>query len=178
MFKIRHKLPQQTENINIMPLMNIIMLLIPFLIMSTEFMKLGVINSTMPKTECSDCEQKVPKTTPEKKPLRLTITISQKGFTLLTRRNKIPGGCDLKNLDKPHPSVTATLPRLQGKLNFVGLRSCLEKLKKLFPKERNVIIAAEAETYYNAIVKTMDISRTTTAGKELFPLPIIGAGIR
>lgn len=62
------RLEEEVSPINIMPLMNIIMLLIPFLIMSTEFIKLGVINVTAPKIGSSSSSQPKDQKKPDKPP--------------------------------------------------------------------------------------------------------------
>ena len=58
----RKKLTQveEFEDINIMPLMNIIMLLIPFLIISAEFITIGVINVSAPKMSTGEPTQSEP----------------------------------------------------------------------------------------------------------------------
>ena len=71
------RIPEDPEPINIMPLMNIIMLLIPFLIMSTEFIKLSVINVTAPKIGSASSSQSKPKEKKDKPPLNLTVSVRQ-----------------------------------------------------------------------------------------------------
>lgn len=169
---------EEMEDINIMPLMNIIMLLIPFLILSMEFVKIGVIDVTAPKLNNSA----TPSSTPDKKPkklLNLTISVTRKGFRLLTRGNQIPEGCDispnaLNGKDKTKPTIAKT----DGKFNLIALKKCLVKIKKEFPDEKRVIIMAEPEVKFTSIVKVMDSSREKTVGKrDLFPEVVLSAGV-
>jgi biopolymer transport protein ExbD len=169
---------EDADELNIMPLMNIIMLLIPFLIMSTEFIKIGVINVSAPKLNNAS----TPQTTPQKKPkklLNLTISVTRKGFRLLTRGNQIPDGCDIspsalqgKNKDKP------TIAKVDGKYNVISLKKCLFKIKKEFPDEKRVIIMAEPEIKYTTISTVLDSSREKASGKsDLFPEVVLSAGV-
>jgi len=181
MAKIR--LPEEEVPINIMPLMNIIMLLIPFLIMSTEFIKLGVINVTAPKLGQGSSSQKSPDDKPKKPPLNLTVSVTEKGLTLITRGDKISEGCILKQAagEKKLP----TIKKIGNKYNYPSLTECLDKIKKLFPNEKRLIIMAEPEIKFKVIVYLMDASRTSKQfpqnpkeNKEgLFPEVILSAGV-
>lgn len=169
---------EDMEEINIMPLMNIIMLLIPFLIMSTEFIKIGVINVSAPKLNNSTSTQSEPPK-PKKKLLNLTISVTRKGFRLLTRGNQIPEGCDitpaaLQANDKTKP----TIAKAGGKYNLISLKKCLVKIKKEFPDEKRVIIMAEPEIKYETIIRVMDSSREKVKAKaDLFPEVVLSAGV-
>lgn len=169
---------EDADELNIMPLMNIIMLLIPFLIMSTEFIKIGVINVSAPKLNNSAAPQKTPDKKP-KKLLNLTISVTRKGFRLLTRGNQIPEGCDispqaLQSKDKGKPTIS----KRDGKYNLIELKKCLTKIKKEFPDEKRVIIMAEPEIKFSVIIKVMDSSREKSGGKsDLFPEVVLSAGV-
>ncbi len=181
MAKIR--LPEDDEPINIMPLMNIIMLLIPFLIMSTEFIKLGVINVTAPKIGSGASSQKSSDDKPKKPPLNLTVSVTDKGLTLMTRGDKISQGCILKQA--PGEKKLPTIKKINNKYNYPALTQCLVKIKKLFPNEKRLIIMAEPEIKYKVIVHIMDASRSSKEfpqnpkeNKEgLFPEVILSAGV-
>jgi biopolymer transport protein ExbD len=178
------RVPEDTPPMNIMPLMNIIMLLIPFLIMSTEFIKLGVINVTAPKMGSASTQSK-PKEDLKKKPLNLTVSVTDKGLTLITRNAKIPEGCDLSSLNKPGEKKLPTIKKVGSKYNFDSLTTCLDTIKKLSQDEKQIIIMAEPEIKFDVIVSIMDASRSSNKfpqnqkeGKEgLFPQVILSAGV-
>lgn len=176
--------PEDIPPINIMPLMNIIMLLIPFLIMSTEFIKLGVINVVAPKIGQGSSSQKKEQDKPKKPPLNLTVSVTDKGMTLITRGDKIPEGC-LLNVKAAGEKKLPTIKKIGNKYNFPELTSCLDKIKKLFSDEKRIIIMAEPEIKFEVIVNIMDASRKSKMhpenmkeGKEgLFPEVILSAGV-
>lgn len=182
------RLEEETEEINIMPLMNIIMLLIPFLIMSTEFIKLGVINVTAPKLGSGRASQPETNDKPKKPPLNLTISVTDKGLTLITRGNKIPEGCILKQAAGSGAKRLPTVRKTGKDYNYDQLRECLTKIKDLFTSEKRVIIMASPSIKYSVIVKIMDYSRSGKSekkypyepekGKEgMFPEVVLSAGV-
>lgn len=171
--KIRQE--DATEEINIMPLMNIIMLLIPFLIMSTEFIKIGVINVAAPKIG-GGASSSEPKKKDEKPPLNLTVSITEKGLTILTRGKKIPEGYDLKG--EATEAKLPTVKKIGDKHNLPVLKQCLQTIKEVFPDEKRIIIMAEPEIRYSNIIDVMDHSREgKTADKEMFPEVVLSAGV-
>ena len=168
------RIEESIEEINIMPLMNIIMLLIPFLIMSTEFIKIGVINVAAPKIGGASSSSE-PQKKDDKPPLNLTVSVTEKGFTILTRGKKIPEGCDLKA--EATEEKLPTVKKIGDKYNLPVLKSCLEKIKELFPDERRIIIMGDPDMKYEVIVEVMDNSREIKPEKDLFPEVVLSAGV-
>lgn len=174
----KRSVEEQFEEINIMPLMNIIMLLIPFLIMSAEFIRLGVINVSAPKMNTGEPQQSEPEKD-KKKPLNLTISVTSRGFTLITRGSKISQGCDMSPQAMQDPQKKLpTIRKIEEKYDYKQLQECLHKIKKLFPDERRVIIMSEPKIQYNVVVEIMDHSREKDVGKsDLFPEVVLSAGV-
>ncbi len=179
------RLDEDVSDVNIMPLMNIIMLLIPFLIMSTEFIKIGVINVSAPKIGGAP-SQSDPANKPKKKPLNLTVQVSKKGLTVMTQNQKLPEGCNLADLRTPGAKKFPTIKKSEtNKHNYKELTRCLVKIKKAFPDERRLIIMADPEIPYHVIIQLMDSSRESPDAKSftkqeqsnLFPEVVISAGV-
>ena len=125
----RPNLEQEPESVNIMPLMNIIMLLIPFLIMSMEFIKIGSIETNMPSYGST---RKTLKESPKKdKSLNLTLSITDKGITVLTRGSMLPKGCSIEALPSKRAVDGPTIAKNGKNHNFKELKS----LKKLSIKQ-------------------------------------------
>ncbi len=175
---------EEFDEINIMPLMNIIMLLIPFLILSVEFFKFGVVNVSAPKLSTGEASQSEPNK--EKKPrLNLTISVTRKGFIILTKGAKISQGCDLNYKGEPK---LPTIPKIKDKYDYTALNKCLKKIKESFPEEKQVIIMSEPKIKYETIIDVMDYSRckditkkdcmtTTDPNDDLFPEVILSVGV-
>lgn len=171
----KHREIDPIEEINIMPLMNIIMLLIPFLIMSTEFVKIGVINVSTPLLCGTPCTTHSDPTLRPPPPLNLTLNITHQGITLLTRGARIPQGCDLKPQGVATHADTPTFPQYRSQ-HAPALHACLAKIKALFPHERRLVIMGEEAIPYHKIVEIMDVSRESNH-KPLFPEVMLSAGI-
>ncbi len=181
----RKRIADEFEEINIMPLMNIIMLLIPFLILSVEFFKFGVINVSAPKLASGESSQSEPNKNNKPK-LNLTVSVTKKGFTILTRGTKITQGCKLDHTGEPK---LPTIPKIKDKYDFKALHSCLLEIKKPVQDEKRIIIMSEPTIKYETIVDVMDYSRCKEVGKkdcmstpdpndDLFPEVVLSVGIR
>lgn len=168
----------KAEETNILPLMNIVMLLIPFLLMSAEFIKLGVINVSAPKMNTGEPQQSEPEKD-KKKPLNLTISVTSQGFTLITRGSKISQGCDMSPQAMQDPQKKLpTIRKIEEKYDYKQLQECLSKIKKSFPDEQRVIIMSEPKIQYSVVINIMDHSREKDVGKnDLFPEVVLSAGV-
>ncbi len=78
----------ETDEINLMPIMGLMVVLIPMVLLITVFVRLGVINVSAPKIGIGSSKE-MPED--EKKPLNLTIGISDKGFTIAATGGVLPG---------------------------------------------------------------------------------------
>lgn len=170
---------EEPEELNMMPLMNIIMLLIPFLLMSTQFLQIGVLNAALPRQ--MDDGGKPPPTPPKvtKRDLKLTLAVTPKGLTLLTRSGHLNNTC-ARNEGKLTYVAAASGPTFlikDGKYDFKSVRACLVRLKKLFQKERRIILMISPKVNYQAVVNAMDYSRRDSDGKLLFPDVIFSPGV-
>lgn len=156
--------------INILPLMNIVMLLIPFLLLSTQFIKIGVVEVSSPS--CCAIRHDGPEQRPPKPPLNLSMSITRKGVSLLTRGAALGPGC------KPRETKAAlpTFQKVSTGHDWRSVRKCLKKLKADFPHEDQVIVMAEPEIKYKVIIKAMDMSRKD-GKKKLFPRVLLSAGV-
>ena len=73
---------QETEmELNLTPMMNLIAILIPVLLVSTAFVEIAVINVSAPAIGSAP-ENPEPDRPPDKPPLNLTITVTDKGYTV------------------------------------------------------------------------------------------------
>jgi biopolymer transport protein ExbD len=173
---IKKRIDNPFDDINIMPLMNIIMLLIPFLIMSAEFLTIGIINVDAPRINPGPVP---PPPGPTEQQLNLTISVTQRGITLITRGDQISQGCDLSEeaMNSPHKQLP-TIPKIDDKHDYIKFHECLSKIKKVFPNEQRAIIMAEPKIKYQTIVEILDYSREINRGKnDLFPKVVLSAGV-
>lgn len=170
----RKWLTNEDGDMNMMPLMNIIMLLIPFLLMSSKFITIGVINTTLPKI-APPIKKPLPRVERREKPsLKLTIAVTHTGFTLLTQRGRVSVDCRSVH-NKPQP--TATIPKLEGVYNYHKLKKCVTEIKRIFPREERANLLVDPKVIYQDLVKVMDTIRKDDSGKLLFPQVTFSFGI-
>ena len=70
---------QKAEELNLVPIMNLVTILIPFLIMAAQFVQLAVIDSTLPAIGTPQPSDEKP----DKPPLNLSLAITDRGITIM-----------------------------------------------------------------------------------------------
>jgi biopolymer transport protein ExbD len=149
------------EAIHIVALWNLMIILIPFLLLSAVFSRTSILNVYLP--EPPSPEQKKEKTTDTPGPL-LMVSILKDGFVI-----------------NDGEKVLAALPTVQGQHDFEKLSALLLKVKEQVPQQEEIIILSEPEIQYETIIHAMDASREAWVernGKKetvsLFPNVSIG----
>ena len=169
----------QVEEIplDIRPIMNLMVVLIPILLYSAEFVKLSIRELNLPPASAGaglSEEQQKPKE--QEKRLFLTVLISKKGFYIGTRGGFLSG----EGRSEDEPSIPLNE---DGSYNYEELRQKLIELKQKvedqgFADEKSAIISAEADIPYKSIVRTMDYitiyQDEEGVERELFPQINIG----
>ena len=189
--KRRHSADLEGEPLNLIPIMNLLTILIPFLTLSAVFMKLSVLPTTLPSSEAAAETETKEKEEPKKddKPkLNLTVSIIKDGFVIAGAGGVLG---NQKNDGGP------TIPKKDGEYDYAALTKKLEEIKKLYPEEKDAILIPEMnltgegdkiDIPYQVIIDTMDAIREApepfldTDGdgqkdKILFPGVIFSPGI-
>ncbi len=171
----RKRRPDAVEpELNLTPIMNLMVVLIPLLLTSAEFIKLGIIEINLPPaagatmTSVSKMPQEV-----EKK-LDLTVTVTDQGFYIASSAAVALG----QNGEGP------TIPKETNGYDYKKLSDYLYRIKKkadgIFKDSNRVIILAEPSIKYQTVVSTMDASRSVKVDgklKPLFPDVSLGATV-
>ena len=163
-----HRQEDKVPPLNVTPVMNLIIILIPALLMSAEFVQLAVINVSAPQIgsgpppEDKEDEEEKPK-------LNLSLTITAQGFTVAGSGAVLPseGG------DAGGPTV----PKKGEEFDYEALTKKLVAIKDKFPDETQVTVQGEDAIEYKVLIKVMDASRQSADGKQLFPDVILAAGM-
>ncbi len=130
----------KVDDVNITPVMNIFLILIPFLLLTAVFVRIAVLEFSLPSTENQSNE-----TTELPKKVVLTIlAINEKGFELKTKGVKV-----------------SSIKKKQGEFDFQTLVMKLKEIKKLHQESEDIIIAPHAVIKYDTIIKVMDRCRET-----------------
>jgi biopolymer transport protein ExbD len=137
------------EEINLVPYMDVMVNLIIFLLVTiSAFLPLGML-SIFPFSVSTS-----PAPTPqEDKPeLTFSVVIDANGFTIAGFGGIMP----------------PILKKADGTYDYEALAQKTVEVKKLFPNETQVILAAQRDVRYEVLVKTMDTLRND-GDKLLFP---------
>lgn len=165
--------------LDIRPVMNLMVCLIPILLYSAEFVKLSIRELNLPPAGTSDRGNQNNPLVEQEKRFQLTVIISKRGFYIGNRAGYLTG--------EANTQAEPTIPIMEGgNYDFERLRQQLIEIKEKikdqgFVDENSIIISAEADIEYKHIIRLMDyISMYTDAEgneKELFPQINIGTVI-
>ena len=126
------------SDINITPIMNIFVILIPFLLLTATFVRIAVIELRLPSLEEKDSSN------PEdlKDLTVLVVSIQPEGFEIKT-----------SELDLP------LIQKKSDDFDFDQLTDRLKGIKKRFPRLQDVVILPASQIRYQVIVKVLDSCR-------------------
>ena len=183
------------QEINLIPLMNVFCILIPFLLLAAVFVQLSIINTNLPTAASLSKKDTEESPTPEVKKLNLTVFITKEGF-MLAGYGGVLNVTDVENGDEEGQKKSRTIipKKVIGKdrdgndlkeYDFTKLQDNLRKIKKAFPSHYSIILLPESHVKYETIIKTLDFSREyrekkpdgTEEVKELFVNPVLAGGI-
>lgn len=126
------------SEINITPVMNIFVILVPFLLLTATFVKIAIIDLVLPSLD-----QGSSMSNEEVKDLTvLVISIGPNGFEIKTSENKYP-----------------LIKQKKGKYDFRKLKEQLTRIKEQYPRLEDVIISPTSEVLYQVIVNVLDNCR-------------------
>lgn len=158
---VRRKHP--AVELNITAFMNLMVVLVPFLLMTAVFSHITILDLNLPPPGDSNAKE------PKDPPLEIRVTIRKEA--LVVSDNK--GGL-IKKIDKK-----------DGKYNYSVLKDTLKQVKARLPDKTDITILSEQDTPYDDLIQVMDNSRSYRAfyqgsvvQAELFPDISIGDAAR
>jgi len=168
-----------SEELNLVPIMNLVTILIPFLLMSAQFVEFAIIESTLPAI-CADCEQDQ---SPDK-PMRLTVQVDDNGIVLDVVNSGLP------EYDEPVavPCLTDTCAWTDAPSEAFDVPALTQRLAELadaHPDTRSAILVPGAGVTYEELVLIMDAIREDASagqvgdgcrGRCLFPAVTLAGG--
>jgi biopolymer transport protein ExbD len=127
----------ESFDLDLTPIMNIFMILIPFLVSMAVFTQLAIVEFSLPpaqETGSSGAEST--------KELDISIVVTGSGFQIVGTGRKLD-----------------MLPKVQGEYQFEQLRALLKAIKFQYPSQKSVVLVFDGEVLYDDIIKFMDICR-------------------
>ncbi len=152
----RHVNPE----LNITAFMNLMVILVPFLLITAVFSRLAILELNLPTSDNSEPLDREPE-------FQLEVTVRERAIEVGDRN-------------------AGVLSRLENSANgydFAGLSSYLQRVKQRFPDKANATVLLEQDIPYDVLVQVMDTVRVVqridteqsrTVQYELFPEISIG----
>ena len=145
--RIRRKHP--AVELNITAFMNLMVVLVPFLLMTAVFSHITILDLNLPPPGAAN------KDDPKNVPYEIRVTIRKEA--LIVSDNK--GG------------LIKHIPRLADGQNYGALKDTLKLIKSRFPDKTNITILSETDTPYNDMIQVMDSARSYVVlyeGEQVF----------
>jgi biopolymer transport protein ExbD len=173
---------EPVPDLDLVPIMNLVTILIPFLIMAAEFIQLAVIDSSAPPIG-----KPPPSDMTDEDPFQLIVMIMDNGLYIDGSKNvkqyvygeeaESSGGDDDKAREPKFRCVDSygsELDRCESKdhYNWQALADLLVELKSEFSDEtlqEDIFIMPEHEIRYEVIVRAMDVVRNGSGLVDLDP---------
>lgn len=153
----RIRRPGTTTELNITAFMNLMVVLVPFLLMTAVFSHLTILELNLPNPETAASSSQKPA-------FALKMVIRQQSITVQNGQ-----------------SIIKNIPKQQGQYNFKLLSQILMQVKAKYEDKQAITILSEADIPYETLVQAMDAARSFFTFKEgsiieaeLFPAISIG----
>lgn len=155
------------EDLNLVPIMNLVVCLIPMVLLGMSLVKVGVVNVNAPKFGQGAA-------TPEesdKKPLNLTVAVGADGFRIQATAD-LNQALGLQAAAAAAPDAAAAgataappivIPKKGEEYDYVELYNKMVAIKGKFPDESIVNLTAEATVPFKHLIFVMDSLRVQLA---------------
>ena len=154
----RARTPENVE-LNITAFMNLMVILVPFLLITAVFTHLTVLDINLPTSTQSNSAS------PDKKSFEINVIMGKKHFVVSDNRNRV--------IKKIQTYTTGG--------HYKILNNVLKQIKVRYPEKTNITILSQQNSSYESLIKTMDSVRVFNAVEngelvqvELFPNISIG----
>jgi len=152
------------EEINLVPIMNLVLCLIPLVLFKTQLVKVGMINVSAPKIGPSSSK---PQPDKDDKPLGLTVSLSDEGFMLKAtgaNLSELLGVTAAENGAIKINKITETYVKDNKDIkmqsyDYIKLYNHLSTLKDKYPDEKLLTLTATSKIPFKYIIRTTDVIR-------------------
>ncbi|MFQ5633402.1 MAG: ExbD/TolR family protein, partial [bacterium] len=129
---------RNSDDVNITPVMNLFLVLVPFLLLTTEFVRIAVLELSLPSLNESSSPQQLS----SKSHILILLAIDESGF-------------EIKAPNMPFEKI----PMRERKFQFDRLAQELKKIKARYGDTEEITIQPEETILYDTIVDVMDTCR-------------------
>lgn len=148
---------ESSRSFNLVPIMNLATLLIPVLLMGSQFIAMRLLDpGPVPELE-NPGDARIERVVP-------VVRISDSGFRI-EGAEQVLAGPD----GQPVLPCAANGCMNVGAYDYAGLRRLLGHVKDAYPWADEVVIVADNSVHYDVLMRAMDSAREDTGERELFP---------
>jgi biopolymer transport protein ExbD len=157
---------EEEPDVNMIPVMNMFMVLIPFLLMSASFFDIKAINTSVPVHADTASKE-----ADSQKSQKITVVLEIKSNEV-----RISALSDTPN-DLQLSSMETVVPRMVGgEISVAAVADHIKSLKARYPASDTMILIPDDEVSYNEIIRTMDCARRYES-EELFTNVVLSGSL-
>ena len=161
----RHRTGRETDvEVDMVPIMNMFLVLIPFLLISTNFINLKVINTSVPVLSDGGAEKK--------NEIKVTaiVEIKPQGLHISAASDAI----DVGELKKWEAQIDKGS---EEEYPFSQIAAHLKKIKERYPASDTLIIIPDESVIYDTVIQVMDVARYAGNNVPLFPSVVLSGKV-
>lgn len=164
----RRRFEDDEIELDMVPIMNMFLVLIPFLLLSASFFHIKAINTSVPVLSSQTVADE---NTPKVSDVKVTVIVELKADTIvLTAMSDELQYKDLVKLEADIP-----VDEKEG-YPMDELAAHLKYIKGQYPKSDTLILVPTGTVVYGTIIKTMDMARSADS-RELFPNVVLSGKV-
>jgi biopolymer transport protein ExbD len=157
---------EEEPELNMIPIMNMFMVLIPFLLMSASFFHIKAINTSIPIHADMPANPIA-----QKESRKITVVLE-----IHPDQVRISALSDTPN-DLKLTAMETVLPRGNGKeISVAAVSQHLLKMKQQYPDSDTMILIPDDDVTYHEIVRAMDCARSYQS-EALFPNVVLSGSL-
>ena len=131
---MRTPTPPAKDDLNLVPLMNLVVCLIPMVLLGASFVEVGSVNVQSPRFSCVGVCDAPPQS-------QVTVAIGEAGFIV--------------DID----GARSEIPGRDGHYDWVALYNRMVEIKRSHPDQTLVQLTADPQMRYAKVIRTMDTLR-------------------
>lgn len=140
-------------DIDLKPIMGLICILIPLLVYAFSFYEIKLLAVSAPKIGAPAPQEAGDE---QKKPLNLTVLITEQGFAIKMEKELVEGESDI---NIPKKSFETPDGRTVSDYDYPELYARLLEIKKKFRSEITINIGGDPDVTWQTVVRTIDAAR-------------------
>ncbi len=161
----RYREARDTASVNLIPVMNLFVVMIPFLLLSAAFLHVGVIPASLPSEGTEESGE------PDPDAVTMHADLEEGGIRLHATHEAL-GEEELAALER-------FLPRRGEVHDHDALTSALHDIKRAYPRSETLVVRPGRSMDWDEVVSVLDAAREitvdegTTEERELTLFPVV-----